>query len=322
VSLFAVSVIGFAITHVLPGNPVYLLLGPRADQHSVEVLTQQLGLNRPLPEQYVRYVTGIAHGDFGTSLRTGSAVSTDLAARWPASLELALVGGLLALVWGMTVGIMAAVKRGTYWERLASVVSGLGVSVPEFWLGLILILIFYSMLKIAPAPIGRLPADAIAPAKLTGMYLIDSLASGEWAVFAGAAGQLALPAITLAFVGGAPIARISRAAMREALDSQYVRFATALGVRRSAVVARYALPSVLVPVTTMMALLCGYLMGGDVLVEYVFAWPGLGKYAVDSIGASDYAPVMAVVELSAVTYLVIYLLMDLLHMAIDSRTRG
>lgn len=316
------SVIGFLITHVLPGNPVYLILGQRADQQSVAILTHQLALDRPLPEQYLRYLASLLHGDLGTSLRTGASVRSDLASRWPASAELALAGGFLALAWGLSVGVMAAVMQGTRWDKLASLVTGLGVSVPEFWLGLILILIFFSTLKIAPAPIGRLPAEIVAPPTVTGLYTVDALFAGDWGAFFGAWGQLALPALTLAFVGGAPIARISRAAMREALDSQYVRFARALGVGRVSVILRYALPSALLPVTTMMALLCGYLMGGDVLVEYVFAWPGLGNYAVDSIGASDYAPVMAVVELSAISYLLIYVLLDLAHMVIDPRTRA
>jgi peptide/nickel transport system permease protein len=227
---------------------------------------------------------------------------------------------LLAIFWAIPLGLVSALRRRSLTDRLAKILSGLGVSIPEFWLATLLILFFFAVLHIAPAPMGRISRIA-PPETITGMYLIDALISGNWKAFRASAAQIILPAATLAFVTGAPLLRVTRAFMFEVLDSQYIRSARAMGIPKPALIFRHALPNVLLPVTTMTAVLYGYLLGGTVLVEYVFAWPGMGKYAIDSINSSDYAPVMAVVLLSALSYLVVYLLTDLLHFFIDPRTR-
>jgi ABC-type dipeptide/oligopeptide/nickel transport system permease component len=317
--VLAVIVITFVMTRVLPGNPVYLLVGTQADETTVAAAMERFGLDEPLPTQFVTYLRQLAHADLGTSLRTSQSVTTDLRSRWPATVELGLTAVLLALLWSLPLGILAAVRRGSWVDRAGRSVSAFGVSLPDFWLGIVLVLVFYSTLHWAPPPIGR--TAGTPPATITGLYLLDSLLTGNVGSLRAALAQLALPATTLALVIGAPIMRVTRTFMIEVLDSPYVRAARSLGLSSRRIILRHALPNTLLPVTAMMATVFGYVMGGTVLVEYVFAWPGIGKYAVDSVSASDYAPVMAVVLISAVTYLIVYLVTDVLHLVMDPRTR-
>jgi len=320
VALLGVSIITFVVTRVLPGNPAYLIVGVQADYSTVAAVIERLGLDRPIPEQYFLYMKQLFVGDLGSSWRTGNPVTFDLASRWPATIELATIAMLLAISWAIPLGLISALRRRSLTDRLAKILSGLGVSIPEFWLATLLILVFFAIFHIAPAPMGRI--NRVSPPDIiTGMYLIDSLLTGNIAAFSAAGKQIILPAATLAFVIGAPLLRVTRAFMSEVLESQYIRSARAMGIPKRSLIFRHALPNVLLPVTTMIAVLYGYLLGGTVLVEYVFAWPGMGKYAIDSINSSDYAPVMAVVLLSALSYLIVYLLTDLLHFFIDPRTR-
>lgn len=319
VALFGVSLVTFVVTRVLPGNPAYLLVGAMADDSTVEAITRQLGLDLPIYEQYIRYMQQLLTGDLGDSLRTSNSVAVDLGARWPATIELASSALVLALCWSVPFGIVSALRRRSVSDRLANFFSGLGVSVPEFWLGYILLLVFFGILGWAPAAIGRTLGEV--PERITGLYTIDSLIARDWEAFKAAAKQLILPAATLALTVGAPLLRITRGFMRETMASHHIRSARALGVPEWSIVLRHALPNVLLPVSTMVAIMYGYLLGGTVLVEFVFAWPGIGKYAVDAINASDFAPVLAVVLLSALSYLMVYLVMDILHFVIDPRTR-
>lgn len=318
-ALFGVSLVTFVVTRVLPGNPAYLLVGAMADESTVAAITRQLGLDLPIYEQYIRYMQQLLTGDLGDSLRTSNSVAVDLGARWPATIELASSALVLALCWSVPFGIVSALRRRSVSDRLANFFSGLGVSVPEFWLGYILLLVFFGILGWAPAAIGRTLGEV--PERITGLYTIDSLIARDWEAFKAAAKQLILPAATLALTVGAPLLRITRGFMRETMASHHIRSARALGVPEWSIVLRHALPNVLLPVSTMVAIMYGYLLGGTVLVEFVFAWPGIGKYAVDAINASDFAPVLAVVLLSALSYLMVYLVMDILHFVIDPRTR-
>jgi peptide/nickel transport system permease protein len=319
IALFLVSLITFVITRVLPGNPAYLIVGVQADESTVEAVTERLGLDDPIYQQYFTYLDQLRHFDLGDSWRTGNPVTTDIGARWPATIELGSVALLLAIAWSVPLGVLSALRRRSFSDRLANVMSGLGVSIPEFWLALILLLIFFGTWEIAPAPIGRTLGEI--PEHTTGLYTIDAIISGNWAAFRSAAAQLVLPAVTLAFVTGAPLLRVTRGFMREVMASAHIRSAKALGIPKRSIVFRHALPNVLLPVSTMIAMMYGYLLGGTVLVEIVFAWPGIGKYAVDSINSSDFAPVLAAVLLSAVSYLFVYLVIDVLHFIIDPRTR-
>jgi peptide/nickel transport system permease protein len=319
IGLLFVVTVTFVITRVLPGNPAYYLVGQFADEERIEATEDELGLNESVVTQYVDYVKQLAQGDLGESIRTHEPVTSDLGARWPATLELGLTAGLLAMAWAIPLGAWSALRRGSKSDRSARFVSAVGVATPEFWLGMILILVFFSELRIAPPPIGRITGTP--PEHVTGFYLLDSLLTGNLAAFSASLKQLILPAVTLAVIAGAPIMRVTRAFMIEVLDSDYIRAARALGVPQSRLVLRHALPNVIVPVSAMLVVIFGWILGGTVLVEYVFAWPGIGKYAVDSISTADYAPVMGVLLISAITYLFLYLITDLLHMVIDPRTR-
>lgn len=319
-ALFGVSLVTFVVTRVLPGNPAYLLVGAMADESTVAAITERLGLDRPIYEQYIRYMQQLLTGDLGDSLRTSNSVAVDIGARWPATIELASSALVLALSWSIPFGIVSALRRRSISDRLANFFSGIGVSVPEFWLGYILLLVFFGILGWAPAAIGR-TLEGFVPERITGLYTVDSLLAGDWEAFKAAARHLILPAATLALTVGAPLLRITRGFMRETMASHHIRSARALGVPERLIVLRHALPNVLLPVSTMVAIMYGYLLGGTVLVEFVFAWPGIGKYAIDAINASDFAPVLAVVLLSALSYLMVYLIMDILHFVIDPRTR-
>ena len=320
VALFFVSLITFVITRVLPGNPAYLIVGVQADQSTVDAVVSRLGLDQPIHEQYVNYIRQLFNGDLGDSWRTGNPVTTDIGARWPATIELATTAMFLALAWSVPLGVISALKRKSITDRIANVVSGLGVSIPEFWLALILILVFFGELGISPAPLGR--TNGTVPDDVTGLYTVDALISGQWGALRAAVAQLILPAVTLALVVGAPILRVTRGFMRETMTSHHIRSARALGIPERSIILRHALPNVLLPVSTMIAMMYGYLLGGTVLVEFVFAWPGIGKYAIDSINSSDFAPVLAAVLLSALTYLLVYLIMDIFHFILDPRTRN
>lgn len=319
VALFLVSLITFVITRVLPGNPAYLIVGVQADQSTVDAVTERLGLDLPIYQQYSRYLSALLVGDLGDSWRTGNPVTVDIGARWPATIELASASLLLAILWSVPLGIVSALRRRSFSDRVANFLSGLGVSIPEFWLALILLLVFFGALGVAPPPLGRTLGDI--PAKVTGFYLIDAVVAADWGAFRAAAAQLILPATTLAFVIGAPLLRVTRGFMRETMASPHIRSARALGVPKRSIIFRHALPNVLLPVSTMLAMMYGYLLGGTVLVEIVFAWPGIGKYAVDSINSSDFAPVLAAVLLSALSYLFVYLVIDVVHFVVDPRTR-
>ena len=319
-AVFGVSIITFVVTRVLPGNPAYLIVGVQADQSTVDAVIDRLGLDKPILEQYWLYMRQLLLGDFGTSWRTGNPVSFDLSSRWPATLELASIAMILAIMWAIPLGLFSSIRKRSFSDYLAKFLSGLGVAIPEFWLATLLILVFFAGFEIAPAPIGRI-MHASPPESITGMYIIDSIITANWESFYASVAQIILPASTLAITIGAPLLRVTRTFMNEVLESQFIRSARAMGIPKMSIIFRHAFPNVLLPVSTMIAVLYGYLLGGTVLVEYVFSWPGMGKYAIDSINSSDYAPVMAVVVLSATSYLLVYLLTDLLHFFVDPRTR-
>lgn len=321
-ALFGVSVIMFVMTRVLPGNPAYMIVGVHADESTVQAVIEKMGLDRPLWQQYVKYVGDLLRGDLGTSWRTSSPVVADLRVRFPATFELSTLSLIVAIVWSVGLGIWSAVRKGSLVSRVADLVSAAGVSIPEFWLGLILILVFFAGLNIAPPPLGRLAPGVSPPRAITGLYTVDALVTGNWGALRAALAQLALPVATLAFVVGSPILRLTQTFMLEALQSDYVRAARAYGVPMRKIIFGHTLRNVLLPVTTMIGLIYGYLLGGTVLVETVFSWPGMGKYAVDAMLSSDYAPIMAAVLLSAAIYLLVYLVIDVLHFVLDPRMRG
>lgn len=320
-SLIGVIVVSFLLTRVLPGDTAAYFAGPAATPQAIAEVRQKLGLDRPLPEQFARYVRDLARGDFGMSLTTGQPVVRDIAARLPASAELTLAGLLVALAIAVPLGILAAVRQDSWIDHLCRVVATAGVSLPVFFTGLLLVYVFYFILGWSPAPMGRLDVFGSAPDAITGFYLLDSLLAGDLETFRGALAQLLLPAATLAIFSLAPIARITRASMLAALSSEFVRTARAAGLTTGTVVMTYAFRNAMLPVVTTLGMVFSFLLGANVLVEKVFAWPGIGSYAVEALIASDYAPVQGFVLAMAVLYVALNLGIDLLYGAIDPRVR-
>ena len=320
-SLVGVVIVTFLLTRVLPGDTASYFAGPAATPEAIAEIRQKLGLDQSLPVQFWNYIGDLVHGNLGLSLTTGQPVVNEIAGRLPASAELTLAGLILALVIALPLGIVAALRQGSWVDHLCRVVATAGVSLPVFFTGLLFVYAFYFLLGWAPAPLGRLDVFASAPPTVTGFYLIDSLIARDFATFRATLAQLALPAITLAVFSLAPIARITRASMLAVLGSEFIRTARAAGLEPSTIVIRYALRNALLPIVTTLGMVFSFLLGANVLVEKVFAWPGIGSYAVEALIASDYAPVQGFVLAMAILYVFLNLCIDLLYGVIDPRVR-
>jgi len=320
-TLAGVIVVTFLLTRALPGDPAAYFAGPAATQQAIEEIRARLGLDRSLPEQFVAYVGDLLRGDLGLSVTTGQPVLQELLTRLPASAELTLLGLLFAGTVGIALGVMAALRPNSWLDHLCRVVATLGVSLPTFFTGLLLIYVFYYQLGWAPAPLGRLDVFASPPPQVTGFYLVDSLIAGDGGAFGSAATQLVLPAVTLGIFAVAPIARITRGSMLAVMGSDFIRAARAHGLPGRMVVLAYALRNALLPVVTTLGMVFSFLLGANVLVEKVFAWPGIGSYAVEALIASDYAPVQGFVMTMALLYVALNLAIDLLYQVIDPRVR-
>ena len=320
-TLIGVVIVTFLLTRVLPGDPAVYFAGPAATPDSIAEIRKGLGLDKTLPEQFVRYVNDLAHGNFGNSLSTGRPVATEITSRLPASAELTLLGLILSLAIAVPLGILAAVKQGSWIDHTCRIVATAGVSLPVFFTGLLLVYVFYYQLGWSPAPVGRLDAFATAPPDITGFYLIDSLVTGNFETFRAAFSQLILPAGTLAIFSLAPIARMTRASMLAVLASEFVRTARASGLDDRTVIITYAFRNAMLPVVTTLGMVFSFLLGANVLVEKVFAWPGIGSYAVEALLQSDFAPVQGFVLAMAVLYVALNLLIDMLYGVIDPRVR-
>jgi ABC-type dipeptide/oligopeptide/nickel transport system permease component len=318
-NLLGVVVITFLLTRALPGDPAAYFAGQAASQEAIEQIRVQLGLDRSLPEQFVAYLRDLARGELGQSLSTGQSVASEIAARLPASLELTFFALLLAVVVALPLGVMAAVRQGSWVDQLARVVTTAGVSLPVFFTGLLLTWLFYFVLGWAPSPIGRLDPSFSPPPLVTGLYLVDSLLVLDFELWWACAKQLVMPAVTMALFVLAPIARMTRASMLSVLSSDFVRTARALGLRSPTVLVRYALRNALLPVVTTLGMVFSFLLGSNVLVEKVFAWPGIGSFAIESLTAADYAPVQGFVLTMGVLYVLLNLLIDLAYLLIDPR---
>ena len=313
-----VCVITFVISHLIPGDPARLLAGERASDEIVRHIRHQLGLDLPLWQQFIRYVSALLHGDLGTSIRTGRPVLEDLKAFFPATLELAFCALAIALVVGIPLGILSAVYRNRWTDHLVRLLALTGISTPAFWLGLGVIVLFYGKLNWLPGS-GRLDDWLDPPAHVTGFYLIDALLAGDIEVFINAVQHLLLPAATLAFVHLGIVARQIRSAMLEQLGEDYIRTALASGLPRWTIILRYALPNALIPSVTVLGLALGDLLYGAVLTETVFAWPGMGAWVVTSIQALDFPAVMGFAIVVSFAYVLVNLIVALLYLWIDPR---
>lgn len=320
-SVIGVIVVTFLLTRVLPGDTAAYFAGPAASPEAIAQIRSKLGLDLPLPVQFVSYVKALVQGDLGQSLTTGQPVTADLAQRLPASAELTLAGLLLAMAVALPLGVLAAVKQGSWIDHLCRVVATAGVSLPVFFTGLLLVYVFYFLLGWSPAPLGRLDVFASEPARVTGLYLVDSLLARDGETFRAALAQLILPAVTLAIFSLAPITRMTRASMLAVLGADFVRTARASGLSGGKVIGTYAFRNAMLPVVTTLGMVFSFLLGANVLVEKVFAWPGVGSYAVEALIASDYAPIQGFVLTMAILYVVLNLMIDLLYGVIDPRVR-
>jgi peptide/nickel transport system permease protein len=321
VTLVGIVIAVFLLTHVLPGNPAALRAGPLADEELIAQYEAEMGLDQPLYVQFVNYAGLLARGDLGASWRTNQPVRAELAQRLPATIELAFTAFLLALVLGLTLGILAAIYAGTWIDNAIRVFSTLGTSLALFWLALVGVHIFYYTLRWAPPPLDRLSVGLAEPPSLTGLFTVDSLLAGDLVAFSDALNHLWLPALTLAFVVSAPIIRMMRAAMLEVLRSDFVRTARALGLPPHQVIMVDALRNALVPVLTTLGIVFGYLMAGNVIVERVFSWAGIGQYAWNALITKDFNAVQGFVLVIAVTYVLLNLLVDLAYGLVDPRIR-
>jgi peptide/nickel transport system permease protein len=320
-SLIGVIIVSFLLTRVLPGDTASYFAGPAATPQAIAEVRKQLGLDKSLPEQFARYVADLAHGNLGTSLTTGQPVVTEITNRLPASGELTLLGLLIALSIAVPLGILAAVREGSWIDHLCRIIVTTGVSLPVFFTGLLLVYVFYFQLGWSPAPLGRLDVFYSAPPQVTGFYLIDALIARDWETFRAAFAQLILPAATLAIFSLAPLARITRGSMLAVMGSDFVRTARASGLTPKTVILTYAFRNAMLPVVTTLGMVFSFLLGANVLVEKVFAWPGIGSYAVEALLASDYAPVQGFVLAMAILYVALNLMIDLLYGVIDPRVR-
>jgi peptide/nickel transport system permease protein len=320
-TLIGVVIVTFLLTRVLPGDPAVYFAGPAATPQSIAEIRKSLGLDRPLPDQFLRYVGDLARGNFGNSLSTGRPVAAEISSRLPASAELTLSGLFLAIAIAVPLGIFAAVRQGSLVDHVCRIIATAGVSLPVFFTGLLLVYVFYFRLGWSPAPLGRLDAFTSAPPEITGFYLVDSLVSGSFETFRAALSQLILPAVTLAIFSLAPITRMTRASMLAVLASEFIRTARASGLDGRTVVLTYAFRNAMLPVVTTLGMVFSFLLGANVLVEKVFAWPGIGSYAVEALLQSDFAPVQGFVLTMAVMYVALNLFIDLLYGVIDPRVR-
>ena len=317
--VIGVVIISFVLTRALPGDPAVYFAGAMASEQSIAEVRAALGLDKSLPQQFFLYVGDLLNGDLGRSISTGQPVLTDLAARLPASLELTLSALLLSCMIAVPLGVLAAVRQGSWVDHVCRVLVTAGGSLPTFFTGILLVYVFYYLLGVAPSPLGRLDFIYLDPPRVTGFFLIDSLLAGDAETFIAALRQLILPAVTLALFTLAPIARMTRAAMLSALSSDYVRTARAAGLSGGMVLFGYAFRNALLPVVTTLGMVFSFVLGANVLVEKVFAWPGIGSYAVEALVVSDYAAVQGFVLAMALLFVLLNLVIDLSYALIDPR---
>ena len=316
--MIGVSVITFAISHVIPADPVAAALGDHATDAQIVQFRAEYRLDRPLPEQYVIYATGILHGDLGKSIRTRRSVADDLADSFPATLELSFAALLISIVLGVPAGVWSAVSRGRLPDYVVRVLSLAGGSLPVFWLGLIVIGLFYYQLGWFPGG-GRLDTFVPPPPTHTGLYVLDSIIAGDFEALRSSLVHLVLPALTLGYFSTAVIARMTRSSMLEVLGQDYMRTARAKGLRERVIVLRHALRNAMIPTVTIIGLTFGSLLSGAVLTETIFSWPGLGRYATASAVSLDFPAVLGVTLLAAIVYPLANLVVDIAYYWLDPR---
>ncbi|MDA0710985.1 MAG: ABC transporter permease [bacterium] len=318
-TLLGITVLVFLMVHLVPGDPAQVMLGERASAESLETLRQELGLNQPLPVQFGRYLGDLLKGNFGRSIKSRERIAAELSARFPATLELTLVSMGFACLLGLGAGILSAVRRGSLWDYFGMTASLVGVSMPIFWLGLMMIMAFSVWMGLFPVE-GRLSAH-IFVSSVTGLYIVDSLIAGDLIAFGDALWHLVLPGVTLGTVPAAVIARMTRSSLLEVLREDYVRTAWAKGLSERVVVLRHALRNAFIPILTVISLQFGSLLGGAVMTESIFAWPGVGRWLVLAVYSRDFPAIQGGVLLVSVTFVLVNMIADLLYAWLDPRIK-
>jgi peptide/nickel transport system permease protein len=320
VTLFGLTLVVFAVSHVAPGDPARLAAGPAANQEQIALIQKEFGLDRPLPVQYVLYLQGLLQGNFGRSIRTRHDVLDDIRTFLPATLELVFFTMLLAAALGVVFGVLAAVYRDTWLDHVLRLISIGGVAVPMFWLALMLQLLFALKFDLVPSG-GRIALTMSPPTAITGFFLVDSLLTANWPAFWSALRHIFLPALVLSSPSLAAVTRMMRSDMLDTLSKEFVVNARACGLSEKLIVAKYVLKNAMIPTVTLIGLRYGWMLGGTVLVETVFDWPGIGLYAVQSSVSSDFMPVMAVTLVIGLNFALANLVVDLLYGMLDPRVR-
>ncbi|MFN8378072.1 MAG: ABC transporter permease [Anaerolineae bacterium] len=319
--LIGLTLVTFTLTRMVPSNPAALYLGPRARPADIERINERFGFDRPLAEQYAMYIQGLLRGDLGDSIATKRPVLQELTDRLASTLELVIVATALSIAVGIPLGVFSAVSQGKRVDVGVRTLSIIGVSLPAFWLGLLLQLIFANALGLLPVA-GRVDSSLrfTSPIhEMTGFYLVDTLASGNWVAFQDVLMHLILPAITLAAFPIGLIARMTRASMLEVLGQNYIRTARAYGISRARIIYRYALKNAIGPTLTVIGLSFAFALTGAFYVEVIFNWPGLGLFTARSFLNLDYPAIMGMALFGAAGYIVINLLVDLVQAWIDPR---
>jgi len=319
VTLFGLTVVVFSIVHLLPGDPAQVMLGERATPSAVIQLREEMGLDRPLLLQYGSYLGKLLKGDLGRSLQTRQEISTIISEKFPATLELTAVALFFSILVGMSAGVFAASRRNSFFDSAVMIGALTGISMPIFWLALILLYVFGFQLNLFPIT-GRLPAD-LTFKPITYFILFDSLISGRLDVFCKALHHLILPALALSTIPMAIIARITRAAVIETLGEDFIRTARAKGLTEKVIVLKHALTTALIPILTVIGLQFGLLLGGAIITETIFAWPGMGTWLLSAVNSRDYPAVQGGVLAVGLAFSLVNLAVDLLYSAVDPRIR-
>jgi len=317
--LLGVSFLAFILIHLVPGDPAQVMLGERATPQALAQLRQNLGLNDPLYVQYLRFLGHILQGNFGRSIQTQDPVLDDLATHFPATLELTIAAMFIAVVFGITAGTIAAVRQYSIFDNVSMVGALVGVSMPIFWLGLLLIWIFAQVLGWLP-PSSRLSVTTDLHA-ITGLYVLDALLTGNFPALVDALKHLLLPSLALATIPLSIIARMTRSSMLEVLHQDYIRTARAKGLTENVVIFKHALKNAFLPVLTVMGLQFGSLLGGAVMTETIFSWPGIGRLMYNAILARDFPVVQGGILFIALLFVLINLLVDVLYKFFDPKIR-
>ncbi len=323
--VIGIVLITFIFVRMIPGDPARLMAGPLVPEAGVELIRQKMGLTGPLPLQFIYYVRNVLQGNLGNSWYTGNPVATDIAMRLPATMELIILTYAATLLIMLPLAIKSAsLGKGLIQKFARKGFFGYGMAAgafPDFWLALILIFVLYAVLGWAPSPVGQLDIGLAIPTRITGMYLIDSLLTGNWAAFTSSLKHLILPVFVLTFVYGGVVAKIAIVAAGDIHKSAFVNFAKVCGLS-VATIERYVTRSIYPPVATITAVSFAFLIGGAVLVETVFSWGGFGQYAVQSVVNADFAAIQGVVLVSALINLVVYMLVDVVYFWVDPRIKS